>query len=85
MVKTATRAGFPLRVLSLHYQLAPKAHFPTPIDTIVDAYDWLIQQCGVPAHHIVLMGDSAGGGLCLSVATKIRDTHRPKRNKKRLS
>ena len=60
------------RVLSVGYRLAPEFLFPAAVDDAVAAYRWLLRQ-GVPAHRIVLAGDSAGGGLVLAALVRLRD------------
>ncbi len=64
------------RVASIRYRLAPANAFPAPIlDTLV-AYAALLypppgsHHSPVPAEHIVLAGNSAGGNLCFAL-TKI--------------
>ncbi|POP54646.1 alpha/beta hydrolase [Zhongshania marina] len=53
------------------YRLAPEHPHPAAIDDCFESYKSLIEK-GVPAHHIALLGDSAGGGLVLSILDKIR-------------
>ena len=52
--------------LSIDYRLTPEHPFPVPLDDCVDAYKWLLDQ-GYKAEHIVVAGDSCGGGLSASV------------------
>ncbi|MBZ2190158.1 alpha/beta hydrolase [Alcanivorax sp. JB21] len=63
-------------VLALDYQLAPEAPFPAARDDVLDAYRALLEE-GVAPAHIFIAGDSAGGGLTLSVAQTIRDQALP--------
>ena len=58
-------------VLAVDYRLAPEHPFPAALDDVVRAYNWLSRSVG--AGNIVLMGDSAGGGLCFSLVLKLRD------------
>lgn len=60
------------RVLALDYRLAPEARFPAALDDVAAAYRWLLDT-GVPARAIAVAGDSAGGGLALSLALRVRD------------
>ena len=70
-----TNLGVPLRVgpaartpvLSLEYRLAPEHKFPAALDDATSAYRWLLGQ-GYQGRDIALLGDSAGGGLVLSLA-----------------
>ena len=53
------------------YRLAPEHPFPAAVEDAVRAYVWMLDS-GVPAEQIVLAGDSAGGGLALSVQATLR-------------
>jgi acetyl esterase/lipase len=60
------------KLLSVDYRLAPEHPFPAAIEDGINAYKWLLEQ-GYNSSQIVLMGDSAGGGLAIGLALKIRD------------
>lgn len=76
--KTATpitlevSAALNSKVLSVDYRLAPEAIFPSALQDAMSAYDYLVDLCVSP-ENIVLGGDSAGGGLCLSLFLYLRD------------
>ena len=58
-------------VTFVEYPLAPEA---TAYEAIKMAYDTYLTQLAAYANHrFTIMGDSAGGGLALSLAMKIRD------------
>lgn len=62
-------------VFSANYRLAPEAPFPTALDDVVATYEWLLSETrGSP---IAIAGDSAGGGLALSLAVNVRDAGLP--------
>ena len=67
----AARAG--VRVLNVHYRLAPEDPFPAAVDDALSAYRWALDN-GTPASRIVLAGDSAGGGLTAAALVAIRDS-----------
>ncbi|KAJ3196793.1 hypothetical protein HK101_007624 [Irineochytrium annulatum] len=69
----AERTGKRLIIFSVEYPLSPKSQFPGAIDTVVDAYRWLIEDVGV-RKNLVVGGDSAGGYLAISLLNRIRDT-----------
>lgn len=61
------------RCLSVRYRLAPKNAFPAAVLDALIAYLYLLSPPPnsyhepIPAKHIVLAGDSAGGNLCMSL------------------
>jgi monoterpene epsilon-lactone hydrolase len=58
------------------YRLAPEHPYPAAADDCLDAYRYLLAQ-GVAASRIVIAGDSAGGGLTVTTAMRIRDLGLP--------
>ena len=64
------------RLLSVGYRLAPEHPFPAALDDAVSSYHWLLDQ-GISPSRISVVGDSAGGGLALSMAIAIRDAGAP--------
>ena len=61
-------------VLAIAYRLAPEHPFPAALEDALTAYRWLI---GRGAKEIVVMGESAGGGLVLALLMKLRDQELP--------
>jgi len=59
------------------YRLAPEHPFPAALDDAKAAYRYLLDVEGVAPARIVIAGDSAGGGLALSLALAIRDEQWP--------
>ena len=62
--------------VSLEYRLAPEHPFPAAVDDAVAAYRDLLAQ-GVWPERMVIAGDSAGGGLTLATALKLKDEGLP--------
>jgi epsilon-lactone hydrolase len=54
------------RAIVPDYRLAPEHPFPAGVEDVVRAYRWMLDRGNQPG-HIVLAGDSSGGGLTLSV------------------
>jgi monoterpene epsilon-lactone hydrolase len=71
MVTEAGRAGG-VRTLAVGYRLAPEHPFPAAYDDALMAWRWLRKQ-GIAANRIAVGGDSAGGGLSLALAMRLRD------------
>jgi len=67
-IAAASRA----RVVAVDYRLAPEHPFPAALDDAFTAYNWILDDGADPA-RIVVMGDSAGGGLVFSLMLKLRD------------
>ena len=64
------------RALILHYRRSPEHVHPAQVNDAVAAYQWLVDQ-GIRANHIAFVGDSAGGGLCITTALLARDMGLP--------
>jgi len=64
------------RVLLLDYRLAPENPFPAALDDSVRAWEWIGAQ-GYDPGRTAIAGDSAGGGLTLAAALRLRDEGRP--------
>jgi monoterpene epsilon-lactone hydrolase len=58
------------------YRLAPEHPFPAAMEDTLTAYRWLLDQ-GVSPANIIIVGESAGGGLCLASLLSIRDEGLP--------
>jgi epsilon-lactone hydrolase len=64
------------RALIVGYHLLPEGHFPVPVDDVVQAYRWLLEQ-GTNAKDIVLIGDSVGGWLTIAAQLRARELGLP--------
>jgi acetyl esterase/lipase len=64
------------RALIVGYHLLPEGHFPVPVDDVVQAYRWLLEQ-GTNAKDIVLVGDSVGGWLTIAAQLRARELGLP--------
>jgi acetyl esterase/lipase len=71
----ARAAGTP--VLLPEYRLAPEHPFPAALEDAVAAYEWLLAR-GIAPEHIVVAGDSAGGGLTVATLLALRDRGLPR-------
>ncbi|MCU1529104.1 MAG: Alpha/beta hydrolase fold-3 domain protein [Frondihabitans sp.] len=67
-------------VLSIDYDVAPKAPFPIAIEECVDVINWAVSNSGEQdwdASRLVVGGQSAGGAITTAVARIARDTDGP--------
>ncbi|MDT7804879.1 MAG: epsilon-lactone hydrolase [Actinomycetota bacterium] len=67
------------RALVVGYPLiADGGQFPVPVEHVLTAYRWLLDQ-GVQAEHVAFAGDSAGGSLAVTaqVHARLRDLPLP--------
>jgi monoterpene epsilon-lactone hydrolase len=61
------------RALIVGYRLLHEGGaYPVPVDEVVAAYRWLLDQ-GIPAGHIAFAGDSVGGWLAVAAQLRARE------------
>jgi acetyl esterase/lipase len=65
-----------VRALLASYHLLPQGAYPVPVDDVMSAYRWLLDQ-GVSAGHIAFAGDSVGGWLAVTVQLRARELGLP--------
>jgi epsilon-lactone hydrolase len=68
--------GTGIAVLMFDHRLAPEHPYPAALDDALTAYRWLLAQ-GTSPENILIMGESAGGGLCLAALLAVRDQGLP--------
>ena len=73
-VSTLTKR-FGYNVFSLDYRLAPEWKQPCQLSDCLDGYLWLLDRYA--PKNIVLIGESAGGNLVLSLSMLLRDKQLP--------
>jgi acetyl esterase/lipase len=61
-----------MRVIGINYRLAPANPFPAAVEDAASAYLWLLEK-GIETRRIAISGDSAGAGLAIATALKMRD------------
>jgi acetyl esterase/lipase len=74
IAKVAQATG--VAVLMFDHRLAPEHPYPAALEDALTAYRWLLEQ-GTNPENIVIMGESAGGGLCLATLLAVRDQGLP--------
>jgi acetyl esterase/lipase len=63
-------------IVSVDYRLAPEYPFPTPQEDCYTALKWFYysaENLGIDKNKIAIYGESAGGGLCATLAIMARD------------
>ena len=67
-------------VVSVDYRLAPETPFPGPLDDCYTGLCWIAAQArrlNIDAERVVVLGESAGGGLAAALALLARDRGGP--------
>lgn len=72
--KIADRSG--IVTLLYEYGLAPENPFPAALDDSLNVYRAVLDK-GYKPENIVMMGESAGGGLCLAILLALKDKSIP--------
>lgn len=62
-----------MRVLFVEYRLAPEHPYPAALDDVRAAFGWLRTREGLEPSSLAVAGDSAGGGLAVSLLVATRD------------
>jgi acetyl esterase/lipase len=75
MISRISRAAR-ARALAIDYRLAPENPFPAAVEDCTAAYRWLLST-GVDPARLVIVGDSAGGGLTVATLVALRDAGEP--------
>lgn len=60
-----------IKALIIGYRLAPEHQYPAPVIDAYEAYSALLSQ-GYSAKDIIVMGDSAGGGMTLALLCRLK-------------
>lgn len=63
-------------VLSVDYRVAPEDPYPAALEDAYAAYQWLLEM-GCRGSQIIVVGDSAGGGLALALGLYLKDKGEP--------
>ena len=72
--KVAQTSG--IAILMFNHRLAPEHPYPAALDDSLTAYRSLLER-GTSPENILIMGESAGGGLCLATLLAVRDQGLP--------
>ena len=64
-------------LLLVGYRLAPEHPCPAAVNDALAVYRWLLEDQRIDPSHLIAGGDSAGGGLAISMAVVARDAGLP--------
>ncbi len=64
------------QVYSVDYRVAPQYKYPCAHEDCLSVYKWLLDK-GINCKDIIIIGDSAGGNLALSVTLQIKEQKLP--------
>jgi acetyl esterase len=67
-------------VLNLNYRHAPEWTFPTPVNDVWDALNWVMRSAGeysIDTNNVIIGGISAGASLACATALRELKTARP--------
>lgn len=64
-------------VLTIDYRVAPEHPYPAALEDAVYAYRWLTEEKQYRPEQIIVVGDSAGGGLSLALGLYLKDHQMP--------
>ncbi|MGN0482478.1 MAG: alpha/beta hydrolase [Lachnospiraceae bacterium] len=64
------------RVVTVEYRVAPEHPYPAALEDAWESYLWLLKR-GFEPKDIVVVGDSAGGGLSLALLHYLKDQGKP--------
>ena len=68
--------GSGISTLLLQHRLAPEHPYPAALEDMLAGYGWLLEQ-GTSPENIMIVGESAGGGLALGTLLALRDKGLP--------
>lgn len=63
-------------VLNVDYRVAPENPYPAALNDAVLTYQWVLER-GYEASKVMVVGDSAGGGLALALGHYLKDHNLP--------
>jgi acetyl esterase/lipase len=63
--------NFLVNAYTIDYRLIPEHPYPAALNDAFSTYQWLLEEKSIPAKKIVILGDSAGGGLALALLHRI--------------
>ena len=71
LAETILAQDITVSIFALDYHLAPEFVYPTQLEEAMAAYGYLVHEMAVSPERIVVVGDSAGGHLTLSMLVSL--------------
>ncbi|KAK5991742.1 Acetyl-hydrolase-like protein [Cladobotryum mycophilum] len=81
IAELAVEQNLLINIFTLEYSLAPEVKFPTQIEEATAAYKYLIDEEKIDPNSIMVLGESAGGHLALSLAFNLHQQGLPRPGK----
>lgn len=81
IAELAAEQKLSINIFTLEYSLAPEAKFPTQLNEATAAYEYLIEVEKIDPNSIIVLGESAGGHLALSLSYKLLQKGLPRPGK----
>ncbi|KAL2862522.1 Alpha/Beta hydrolase protein [Aspergillus lucknowensis] len=81
IAEIAAQNNLSVNVFSLEYSLAPEARFPTQMNEATAAYRYLVEEEKIDPESIMVLGESSGGHLALSLAYNLHGRGMPRPGK----
>lgn len=76
MKRVSSGAIQDIHAFAMDYRKAPEHVFPAAVEDAMAGYQYLIDHCGIHPTRIIFAGESAGGGLVLSLLLALKRTQR---------
>jgi epsilon-lactone hydrolase len=70
LLNQLAKRGVPARIYAVGYPLTPDNIYPSQLNYCIEEYTFLLS-LGVPSKRIVVMGDSAGGNLAITMLIEL--------------
>lgn len=78
VAEIAAQRGITFSCFALQYSYAPEQRYPTQLNQASEGYKYLLQEEGIEASKLAVLGDSAGAHLVLCLLARLSEEALPK-------